>query len=253
MKIKECLSLLCLAFCGACFAQQALTNDSVLKMVKAGLSEDVIVSTIQRQPGDYTVTPDAVAALKQAGVTGKELAAMVTKGTTIAATAPETSEYDDLETGVYDKVDGRWMMVPSEQVDWKTGGILKNIASEGIVHEDVNGRLRGPASATRLTGPLTFLIKTPDGIDATDFTLIHLHEKRNSREFRTVTGGVFHSTGGSSRDEVQFKQKKVSRYTYEVMLPPGLPTGEYAFLAPGLTASSANGSIGKAYTFHLAE
>lgn len=255
VKFKLCIASVCFALCAVvCAAQQALTNESVMKMAKAGLSENVIVSMIQSQPGDYTVTPDAMIALKNAGVTEKELAAMAVKGTTAAApAAPHASEYAGLDIGVYYKINGQWTIVPTERVNWKTGGFLKSLATDGIVKGDVNGRLKGSASQTKLFTPLVFLVKAPDGMEATDFQLVHLHEKKHAREFRTVTGGVFHSSGGSSRDAVQFQQKQIARRTYEVTFSAPLPPGEYAFLAPGFTGSSASGSTGKAYTFHLTE
>jgi hypothetical protein len=75
---------------------------------------------------------------------------------------------------------------------------------------DVNGHLRGGGSATQMNTPLEFLIKTPDGVDATEFQLVHLHQKSDAREFRTVTGGVFHAFGGASRDAIGFDQTKVA-------------------------------------------
>ena len=39
-----------------CLAQTALTNDAILKMAKAGLGEDILISTIKAQPGSYTTT-----------------------------------------------------------------------------------------------------------------------------------------------------------------------------------------------------
>lgn len=255
MKIKQWAAFLCLASCTLCAAQQqALTNDSIVKMVKAGLGESVIVSMIQSQPGDYSVTPNAMVALKSTGVTDKELAAMAVKGTTVAASEQSpSSAYDRLEIGVYYKLDRKWTMMPSEQVNWKTGGILKMIATDGIVNGDVNGRLQGPASATQLAAPIQLLIKTSDGVEGTDFHLVYLHIKKNAREFRTVTGGVLHSSSGLSRDEVPFKQEKIARYTYRVILPADFIPGEYAFLSPGPSGSYVNGTIGKAYTFHFAK
>ena len=250
MKIKQWALVVCFMLTVACVAQQALTNESIVKMVKAGLSESVIVSMIQSQPGDYTVTPDAVTALKSAGVTGNELAAMAVKGTTVAtAEQPQSSVYDSLEIGVYYKHDGQWTMLPSEQVNWKTGGVLKMIATDGVINGDVNGRLKGASSPTSLTTPVQFLIKTPDGVEGTDFTLVYLHQKKHAREFRRVTGGVFHSSSGTQRDAVPFQQKRVARYTYEVILPASFIPGQYAFLAP--YGASAGGSSGKAYTFQF--
>jgi len=233
-------------------AQQPLTNESIQKMAKAGLGEDVIVSMIQSQPGHYDLNPDTLVSLKKDGLSDKVLAAMAAKN---AAPPPEksTDEYEDLEIGVYHKVKDVWTIIATEPVNWKTGGVLKSFASQGIVKGDVNGRLQGPASATKMNTPLEFLIKTPDGVEATDFQLVRLHVKSDAREFRTVTGGVFHSSGGSTKDAIPFEQKRIAKRTYKITLPDTAPPGEYAFLAPGLTGSSASGSTGKAYTFHLVE
>jgi len=255
MKHRAFLGTLCLMLCLAVLAQEALTNDSIVKMVKAGLGDEIIVSTIQSQPGNYNVTPDALVALKGNGVSDKVLAAMEAKASGVrpATPAPDADFYADLDVGVYHKVKDVWTLVQSEPVNWKTGGLMKSIASQGIVKGDVNGRFKGPASATKMNTPLEFLIKTPDGVEATDFQLVHLHVKSDAREFRTATGGVFHSTGGSARDAVAFQQTRIAKRTFKVTLPEKLAAGEYAFLAPGLTASSASGSTGKAYTFQLVE
>jgi hypothetical protein len=90
MKIAAfCLLLCMLVFVAP--AQEILSNDSVLKMVKAGLSEDVIVSVVNSQPGVYTVTPDALVALKNAKVPAKVISAMVSKsqGTPLGAAPSE--------------------------------------------------------------------------------------------------------------------------------------------------------------------
>jgi hypothetical protein len=136
-------------------------------------------------------------------------------------------------------------------VNWKTGGVLKNVFSEGIVKGDINGHIEGAGSVTSI-GALDFLIKTTSGVDGTDFQLVCLREGRNAREFRRVTGGVFHVSGGSTRDEIEFGETKVANQVYKITLPE-LQAGEYAFLAPGLSASTTSGSVGKAYTFHLTE
>jgi hypothetical protein len=59
--------------------QQPLNNDAIVKMVKSGLGENLIVTMIQSQPGKYVVTPDEFIRLKQEGVSEKILAAMSNK------------------------------------------------------------------------------------------------------------------------------------------------------------------------------
>ncbi len=254
MKFLSLVLTLCLLLTCVVFAQETLSNDSIQKMVKGGLGDDVIISVIQHQPGQYDLSPEALIALKKQGVSDKVLEAMSTKNSAAASTpAPVVDRYEDLDIGVYRKVKDVWTPIATEPVNWKTGGLLKSIASEGIVKEDVNGRLQGHESPTKMNTPLEFLIKAPDGLEATDFQLVHLHVKSNAREFRTMTGGVFHSSGGSSRDAVSFQQTQVAKRTYKITLPNNLPAGDYAFLAPGLTAASAASTTGKAYTFHLVE
>jgi len=238
-------------------AQTALDNAAVVKMTKAGLGEDVIVSMVQNQPGHYDLTPDTLVSLKSNGVSEKVLAAMAAKNAAPAAapaSAAKADPYEDFDMGVYYKLKDVWTPIPSEAVNWKTGGVLKSIASQGIVKGDVNGHLNGKESATQLRTPLEILIKTAEGVEATDYQLVHMHVNSDNREFRTKTGGVFHASGGASKDTVVFQQTKVGKHVYMVTLPDKLASGgEYGFLAPGLTNSTASGSTGKAYTFHFLE
>ncbi len=81
---KSFLALVFVAICPLLVAQQALNNDAVVKLVKAGLSDDLIVSTINGSAGTYDTSADGLIALKTAGVSDKVVAAMVAK----AAPAP---------------------------------------------------------------------------------------------------------------------------------------------------------------------
>ena len=86
----------------------------------------------------------------------------------------------------------------------------------------------------------------------TEYQLLHLHDERDTREFRTITGGVLHVAGGATRDVIPFEGKKTASRTYKVLLP-NLGAGEYGFLPPGAVTSSNSASIGKMYTFRLIE
>ena len=68
------------AFCPLLFAQQALNNDVIVKMMKAGLSDTVIIETINSSPGSYDTSPTGLIALKQAGVSDKVISAIVLRG-----------------------------------------------------------------------------------------------------------------------------------------------------------------------------
>jgi len=84
---KSIFAILSLVFCVASTAQQALNNDAIIKLVKAGLSDDLIVTTINSQPGTYDTSADGIIALKAAGASDKVVAAIIAK----APAAPPTS------------------------------------------------------------------------------------------------------------------------------------------------------------------
>jgi hypothetical protein len=249
-----------LLFAGTAVAQSVLDNDSVAKMAAAGLGDDVIVSMINSQPGKYAVDPDVVIKLKQSGLSEKIINAMIAKNsggspmttTPVATPAAATPVVD--EVGVYFKdKDNKWVEMLPEVVNWKSGGVLKRMATDGIVKGDVNGHLEGKASRNALNTPLDFLIYMPDGIAITEYQLLRLHESGNSREFRSVTGGVVHSSGGATRDEVEFEGKKIAPRMYEVVLGNDVKNGDFGFLPPGAMSSSNMARSGKMYTFHVIE
>ncbi len=87
---KGFLAILFLASCSLLVAQQSLNNDAVIKLVKAGLSDELIISTINSQPGTYDTSPDGLIALKKADVSDTVVAAIVKKASGVAQTAPVT-------------------------------------------------------------------------------------------------------------------------------------------------------------------
>ena len=247
-------------FGGTTFAQSGLNNDSITKMARAGLGDDVIVSMIKGQPGNYVVDPDAVIQLKSAGLSEKVIGAMVERNsggsapsaTPTAAVAKAAPLVD--EVGVYFKnKDDKWVEMLPEVVNWKTGGFLKALATDGIVKGDVNGHVEGKTSRNALNTPLDFLIYAPEGIAITEYQLLYLHGSGNSREFRSITGGVVHASGGAKRDEVEFEGKKIAPRMYEIVLSNGVKNGDYGFLPPGAMSSSNMASSGKIYSFHVNE
>jgi len=250
--------LLALAFLAG--AQEALTNDSVIKMVKSGLGETLVISMVQNQPGKYTLTPDELVTLKGAGVSEKIMAAMASRGSGPAAAAPvaaasiptDTDIPQNPDPGLYYKKAGKWEEMLPEVVNWKTGGVLKNIASAGVIKGDVNGNIPGANSRNSLTSPIEIFIYAREGVAITEYQFIHLHQNKDFREFRTVTGGVMHESGGSTRDVVPFEGKKVGSRMYKVLLP-NLGAGEYGFLPPEGVSLSKGASVGKMYTFRLIE
>jgi hypothetical protein len=263
------LGVVCLLCCGRLRAQdpaldtaagpvpakavpmKALTNDSILRMVKAGLGDDLILQSIRLQPGDYTTDADALVALKEAGVSDRVIAGMMNKGRVQIIPVKPVAISDVDEIGVYYKDrQGKWQPIDAEIVHIKSGGWVKSTLTDGIVKQDRNGHVNGRESTLLLPRPIEFLIYAPDGVEASEYDLLRFRLNSDNREFRALTGGVFHSTGGAQRDEVAFKPVKTAPHTYQFTLGENTPGGEYGILPPG-TGNVTNG--GKIYTFAVTE
>jgi hypothetical protein len=247
-------------------AASGLAIDDVIKMSKAGLGDGIIVQQIRKNGQAFDLTPDQLIQLKSAAVSDRVISAMMdpskpdAPALTVPAAAASTQTAVDpslpSEIGVYAKKQGTWTEVLPEVVNWKTGGVFKNIATAGIVKGDINGHLEGPNSRNSFSTPIEFLIVAPEGTAITEYQLLRLRPSQNldSREFRTVTGGVMHVSSGATRDLVPFEGKKISPHVYGVIFPSNLGAGEYGFLPPGAYgASNGAGSTGKLYSFRVVE
>jgi len=247
---KAVCAVLFLVFCPFLIAQHALNNDSVIKMVKAQLSDDVIVATINASSGAYDTSPDGLIALKQAGVSDKVIAAIVAKSTasapdSAAPSAPASPEpaaplppsVENL--GAYYKDSGgNFQPLPSEVVIFQSGGMVKRVASAGLMKEDLNGLVGGMRSRLVVSTPVTFILHVPQGRTASDYELVRLHIVGNNRQFQSVAGGLIHESSSSLRDEIDFLSKQIGPSAYQIVLGSEIGEGEFGFLEPQDTASS---------------
>ena len=233
-------------------------NDTILRMVKAGLDDKIILQTINLQPGHYDVTPDDLIALKAAGVSQQVIAAMQAHGTGLdirshhtptGEITPESLGLDD--PGVYYKTkQGDWMRLKVERVAIKSGGTVKSLLTHGIISRDMNGHIDGAKSPLVLPTGIEILIYAPVGTEATEYDFLRFREHSDNREFRTLTGGVFHSESGADRDEIEFTPKKIAPQLYTFTVPIDIEKGEYGVLPP---ASAGMQGTGKIFTFSIPE
>jgi hypothetical protein len=63
------------------YGQGLLDDATIGKLVKAGVGEETIVAMINQQPGKYALSSDDMIALKNAGVSGRVIAAMIVHAT----------------------------------------------------------------------------------------------------------------------------------------------------------------------------
>jgi len=177
--MRKCfLAVVFLAFCPLLFAQQTLDNNAIVKLIKAGLSDDLIVNTINLSPGNYDTSTNGLIALKKANASDKIIGAILLKASGAAPaasnpSAPDASNPSGVQAnglpagiedvGVYIKdSSGAWAPMLPEMVIFESSGRFKNIASAGIVKGNLNGRIDGPRSKLNATLPVSFAVYLPE-------------------------------------------------------------------------------------------
>jgi len=278
-----CFIVICLAALtlpATLTAQQPLTNDSVVQMTKAGLGDSLIIESINATPATFATSASDLIALKKAGVSERVIGAMIAKagapaapvvpsppgartrldaGDSSAATPPSIPSDLALdgvdEVGVYYKShDGKWVPMEPELVNFRSGGAVKSYATDHLIKEDRNGHLMGPTAKLALTKQTEFLLYMPPGTAPVEFLLLKLRPgAQNGREFRSETGGVFHSSSGADRDRIVFDAARIAPRIYEFTLPASAAKGEYGILPPGSMGGSNAGYGGKIFTFKIVE
>ncbi len=260
-------AVLFLVLCPFLIAQQGMNNDAVVKMVKAGLSDDVIVSTINASAGAYDTSADGIIALKTAGASDKVIAAIVIKsaGATPAATATHAASANPAAPGglphgvsgvgvYFQDTNGAWQEILPDLVNYQSAGALKHLFTATLIKEDCNGIIAGGRSRLLLKTPATFILFLSGGKTPEQYELLQLHVNGTTREFQYAAGNLGHQTGGAVRDNVGFSSTKIDPSAYQIVLGPSTKPGEYGLLEPQDTSSQKNPpTTGKIYSFSIVQ
>ena len=237
-------------------AQEPMNNDGVIRLVKSGMTEDLIISVIQQQPGMYALGANDLAALKDASVSEKIIAAMLAKGKgeagagAFAGSARPAGVFTQHSTpsgfGLYYKKGSEYFELLTEQVEWKTSGAMKNIASAGIVKKDLDGAIPGPSSRNFLTNPMEIILSPASGVTVTSYILLPMKPKNGLREFNV---GPVNQKSGVAKGALPFGVEKVGENMYRMVLQTPLAPGEYGILEA--TPPDSGGGSSKMYTFRM--
>ena len=246
-------------------AQEVLTNDSVISMVKGGLGEAVVLARIRSSPANFDTSTNSLLALKKAGVSDKVIEAMVSaprSGAAAAAPAAPTPAAPSAGTSA---------PPPSVSASARSsaGGAAANLPRDSIFH--LNGAkyvemqpqvveieisnavfssksdvvLGGRRAEYRITDrqPQFYSYFAP-----TEALLVKLKpgEKKNDRNLKMGSGG-YHPYGGSSRvgirseDRIAVKSEREANGFYRISPSSPLPSGEYGFIV--LSGATAGGRM----------
>ena len=265
-------------------AHETLTNDSIIKMVKAGLSDTVILSMVSTQPGKYSLGADDIIALKRAGVSDTIITAIVGKSasglspppvspggvTELRKEGPATNQdtvgrehsvspdHDPRipsEAGLYalgstqrlERIEGRATSFV------RTGSRLASAATLGIHANRVNTQIPGSRANITLGPTPTFYYRPVKDEGGLDLILTRLTVKNGRRQFEVGAQGIFRASKGVSvRHQMDFDADEVEPGLYKLVLTHRLEAGQYAFyLLRGREHSSADEGSGFVYCFQV--
>ena len=258
---KIILTIVFLAICPLVVAQQALNNDSVIKLVKAGLSDDLIVSTVSASAGTYDTSADGIIALKTAGVSDKVVAAILAKASApapVAAPVPVAEDPNDPasphEPGIYLMVrspDGKGKMVLME----RTASTNERVAM-GFFSRPIKAKIPGLAASLRTSeSKPVFYMYFPAGSgfshagSPSQFALLTLDAKKDHREteigrLKPVAQNSYMAVMGFDQTKiVKNSAQKTGPYVFKVTPDADLLPGEYAFIAASELSESAPATI----------
>lgn len=245
------ISVLLFSVVSAVSQSKPFTNADILQMTKAGFDEQTIIKAVESAQPGFDTSVEALVALKNAGVSEKVIGAMLDASKPRLAPEPVPPSYVNLatEAGVYTTVKDAIVEIEPELVAWRGAGFATSLF--GLLPGETYGQIRGLESPLRLSGPLEFVIRCPEGISVTEYQLLRLDQKEDRREFLAVTSGAIHSRSGAEKHRVAFVSEKIAPRTYRVKLAD-LKKGEYGFLPPGATTGNV-ASTGKIYSFGVVD
>lgn len=261
---KTILTIAILAICPVLFAQQVLNNDSVIKLVKAGLSDDLIVSTVNAQPGTYDTSTDGIIALKTAGASDKVVAAIVGRAAApaasvaiptpaaVASAAPDPNDPASAhDPGVYLMTtthDGKSQLVFIDRAGSgreKTSNVLGSAFSYGIAKAKIKAEIPGAHAPVRTqeARPVFYMYFPSSNVlggfggndvitSPAQFSLLSVEEKKDHRETAVAKMGFASASAGTdSKRMTLFTTDRVRNGVYKITPNTDLPAGEYAFIA----------------------
>ena len=255
-----------------------LTNKSVIKLKSAGLSNEIIKSTIQGAPCKFDISVDGLIILKKAGLTDDVINTMVTRNG-ISVTSPTTSKNPktptlstsgDMTSGIYYCKGNPCTLTDVEASVYsqaKIGSGILTSLTYGIAKTKMKATLSGEKSQLQIleTNPIFYFYfdKNTSGNLGTqsqflfsnatspnEFFLVKFTVAKQNRE--VVTGSVNSYAGMTSgiddKCKVSFKFEKVSQGVYKVYTEQPLGKGEYAFMYAG-SAAAYTATTQKVYDF----
>lgn len=237
---------------------EVMTNESVITMVKAGLSADIIISKIQTSKTNFNVSTEELVRLGNMKIPGEIIKAMVLASSSEMARDSRTGAGDSLKTDpndplsahdagiyLYDEQDGKKQMIqlePSISKQTKSGGFLASAVTYGIAKIKFKAALAGQNAKLQINKPrpvfyFYFEVKN-SGLSTSsyyatspnEFVLVKMNTKENSRNVTVSQANAFGAQSGAMDKAMRpFDYEKIAPGVYKVTPTVDLTDGEYGF------------------------
>jgi hypothetical protein len=245
----------------------SLTLEEVVQLVKAGVSEELVVARVKQNSKAFDLNSDEILELKKSGVSETVIKFLLEPGApytppppsnppAISPSVPPPVPKDPLalkvppEAGIYYlagkdefvKLDSR-PVVPSKQP-----GKVMPMLSAGMLKGHVIGSVVGPAARTRVAGrPLVFYARLADKSATDDLVLLalQLSENRRDIDFGKKPGKPVFPV----KSVRQFESGDVMQGVFRLSVILDHP-GEYLFFVLG-SGDEKKGLLGKGYDFGM--
>jgi hypothetical protein len=233
-------------------AKKPLSVANLAQMKNAGFDDQTIINAIRADGVSIDTSVQGLLALKKAGLSEKVIDAVLAAETPKPTSPGESASAQGLpeDIGVYTSVKNTLTLLPVEIVNFRTRGMLGAAFTYGIKKAKFEGTVPGRKSSEQLKDPATFVLRCADGTAPTEYQLIRLDSRKDSREFTESKMGLMGASGGVDQEAISLKFKNIGHDTYKATATD-LKPGEYGFLAPGALASANGASAGKLYTFGI--
>src|SRR5215510_2584900 len=221
----------------ALFAQETLTNQSVVEMVKAGLSERVIIAKIRTSPTNFDTSTDALIALKKNGVSEKVIETIMSPTAAAAPAAPPAAPAGSAvappPAGYAPSRPTVFLVVGGKEVELTaSGGEVQRNRTPYSRSTELAIAGNKAKNRTPERQPV-FVVTSEPG----EMPLVRLDPGKSDRNLkigsgsRTPYAGSTSTRGLRSEDLIEVSAERDSRGFYRIRPRAPLAPGEYGFVA----------------------
>jgi hypothetical protein len=248
--------------------RRPLTIEDVIRQVKSGISEEIIVTNIKKSGKSFDLSTEEILELKRSGVSEAVIKIMVDPSQPYSPPPPPQpsgvspqeavrkpmnplAEKVPPESGVYlaeGDSEEEIVRIPFRTITAARSGKASGLLTGGLKKSPIVGYLVGSQARTQIPSPSpVFYLRLPEKVTIEEVLLLVLAAKADRREVElgpNVGKPVF--PVGTVKP---YESKQIDVGLYRITVG-SLTPGEYLFFLPG-SADEKKGIVGKGYDFSV--